>query len=71
MERTEITSSNIRSVGYDPDTLVLEIEFVAGPIYQCKGVPAYIFDDMFVAKSAGTYFAVAVKNKYPYERVKE
>ena len=34
MERQYVSSSNIASIGYDPDNLVLEIEFLSGAVYQ-------------------------------------
>ncbi len=34
MDRTSVTSSNIRSIGYDPRSKILEVEFTSGDIYQ-------------------------------------
>lgn len=34
MERQYVSSSNIASIGYDPDNQVLEIEFLSGAVYQ-------------------------------------
>jgi len=38
MHRTPVTSTNIRSIGYDGQTATLEVEFVSGNIKQ-KGPP--------------------------------
>lgn len=32
MERQYVSSSNIASIGYDPDNQVLEIEFLSGAV---------------------------------------
>jgi hypothetical protein len=34
MDRQRVNSSNLRSVGYDEEESVLEIEFQAGPVYR-------------------------------------
>ncbi len=39
MQREPVQSSNIRSVGYDLDEQLLEIEFENGNIYQYFAVP--------------------------------
>ena len=39
MERQHVNSSNLESVGYDPTTQTLEIEFLNGGLYQYSGVP--------------------------------
>ena len=39
MERRAVRSTNVASVGYDPKSMVLEIEFKRGGVYQYSGVP--------------------------------
>ena len=39
MIRKSVTSSDIRSIGYDDETRILEIEFHSGGIYQYYSVP--------------------------------
>ena len=39
MDRTPVSSSNLASVGYDPSTKTLEIEFNDGAVYQYDDVP--------------------------------
>lgn len=55
MERTLVTSRNITSIGYDPTTCVLEVEFKTG-IYQYYNVPADIFESLMQAPSKGSFF---------------
>jgi hypothetical protein len=66
MERTQVTSSNILSVGYEADQGILEIEFTSGAVYQYSGVPAWAFEGIMAADSKGKYFNANVKNSYPY-----
>ena len=39
MDRTPVQSSNIRSVGYDPASRTLEVEFHSSGLYQYSSVP--------------------------------
>jgi hypothetical protein len=39
MLRTPVSSSALRSVGYDPQTQTLEIEFNSAEVYQYFNVP--------------------------------
>lgn len=69
INRIPVTSSNIRSIGYSPDTETLEIEFLSGGIYQYSNVPSNIYDDLMSASSHGGYFAANIKERYPTERI--
>jgi len=70
MERTPVESRNLASVGFDPDSLTLEVEFQKGGIYQYFGVPEYVYQDLLRAGSKGTYFAQNIKKSgYPYSKV--
>lgn len=69
MERYNVASSNIRSVGYDPQTQTLEVEFMNGTIYQYYGVPEQIYDQMMGEQSKGRFLNTYIRNQYPYSRV--
>ncbi|MBI1828021.1 MAG: KTSC domain-containing protein [Thaumarchaeota archaeon] len=70
MERTRITSSNLRSVGYDEPTQILEIEFHHGGIYQYFSVPKNIYDGLIKSISShGQYHTRYIKNRYRREKV--
>jgi hypothetical protein len=51
MERRSVNSSNLLSIGYDPQTSTLEVEFRTGSIYQYEGVPTDIFDGLMSSSS--------------------
>ncbi len=69
MRREPVDSTNIASVGYDPATGLLEVEFHGGRIYQYNGVPQDVVDNLFSAVSKGGYFARNIRMSYPYRRI--
>ncbi len=69
MERKAVSSSNIRSIGYDSDSSVLEIEFNDGSLYQYSNVPQSEYDGIMGATSHGTYFNAHIKRVYPFAKV--
>lgn len=69
MERYNVASSNIQSVGYDPQTQTLEVEFINGTIYQYYGVPENVYDQMMREQSKGRFLNTYIRNQYPYSRV--
>lgn len=66
MQRQAVESTNIKSVGYDPEDEVLEIEFHSGGVYQYLGVPPAVYEGMLAAR----YFGEFVRLRYPYEKVR-
>ena len=70
MERTEVVSSNVKSVGYDDEESVLEVEFMSGGVYQYSDVPRDVFEGFFMASSVGRYLHQNVKGVYEFERVR-
>ena len=70
MERQQISSSDIRLVGYDNQSQILEIEFYSGGIYQYFDVPASVYLALMNATSKGTYFHKHIKEIYKYKRIK-
>lgn len=70
MFRLPVRSSNLASVGYDPQTRILEIEFRNGAIYQYRGVPSAVFLTLMYSPSPGRYFNAAIREAgYPFYRV--
>lgn len=69
MERTQVVSSNIDSIGYDDSSQTLEIEFNNGAIYQYFDVPQKVFDDLLASDSHGKYFSANIKGHYRYSRI--
>ncbi len=69
MQRQFVTSSNVRSVGYDAEALVLEVEFHNGGVYAYSGVPPSVYHGLISASSVGGYLAQHIKDHYPFRKV--
>ncbi len=69
MNRTSVSSSNIASIGYDPTSCTLEVEFHNGLIYQYFDVPKPVFDALMSAASHGQYFNSHIKERYRFAKV--
>jgi hypothetical protein len=69
MYREQVISSNLRSVGYDPLSRTLEIEFRNGDIYQYVPVPVGVYNGLMSASSKGRYFARVVRGTFPFALV--
>lgn len=61
MNRDPVKSSNLRSVGYDPESKTLEIEFNNSSIYQYHNVPDSVYKELMNAESHGKYLDVNIK----------
>lgn len=69
MKRETVVSSNIRSIGYDQNTNILEVEFRSGRVYQYMHVPIEKYQGIMAAESHGKYLNRLIKNKYPCREV--
>ncbi len=69
MERHPVISSDLASIGYNPATQTLEIEFKATGIYQYFSVPPHIFESLRTTPSPGKYFLQHIKGKFAWEKV--
>ncbi len=63
-------SSAIVSVGYQPETAVLEIEFTTGEVYRYFAVPPSVHREPLAADSAGRFFAQRIRHVYPDQHVR-
>lgn len=69
MNRRIVQSTNIRSVGHDPRSNTLEVEFHDGGIYQYDGVPASDYSALVSSQSVGSHFHEHIKARYKSKRV--
>jgi len=69
--RTPVDSSDIVSIGHDPQAKTLVIEFTGGRIYQYSDVPAEVHKNLMKAESHGAFFHREIKDAgYEFELVK-
>ncbi len=69
MQRILVHSSNIRSVGYDSNAGVLEVEFDSGDVYQYFNVPDHIYRSLMASGSHGTFLNDYIRYNYRYQKV--
>jgi hypothetical protein len=69
MKRAVVSSSSVVSIGYDPDTLVLEVAFHNGGVYQYFEVPQSVYEELMAVDSTGTFLNTAIKPSYRCVRV--
>lgn len=69
MQRIPVPSSNLAAIGYDPDTEILEVEFLNGSVYEYKNVPQVVYDELMSSSSHGTYFNSQIRNTYPSAKI--
>jgi hypothetical protein len=71
MNRVAVRSEALGEVGYDPQSLTLEVQFKDGRVYQYFDVPAQIYEELLnpPGGSKGAYFAYNIKGVYRYERL--
>ena len=50
MERQSVSSSNLRSIGYDHSSSTLEVEFNNGSIYQYFDVPENVYCLLYTSR---------------------
>ena len=69
MNRTPVTSSNVASVGYDPHTMTLEVEFTSDSVYQYFDVPETVYHELMNAASVGRFLNQNIKDIYRYAQI--
>jgi len=69
MYRTPVTSSNIRSIGYDSQLSVLEVEFNSGDIYQYFDVSENLYKQFLNTSSRGQFLNDYIRYNYRYQKV--
>jgi len=71
MERQNVNSSNLASVGYENTSNTLEVKFNHGGIYQYSNVPESVYLGLMNASSHGKYFDANIKKGgYSYKKVR-
>lgn len=69
MLREVVSSSSLRSIGYDARTRTLEVEFASGSVYRYGPVPSEVWSALRRADSKGKYFQEFVRDRFDPERV--
>ena len=63
-----VKSSNIKGIGYDPDTKTMAVKFANG-VYHYHGIDQKTFDEMQNAKSVGKHFYANIKGRFECKKI--
>lgn len=72
MERRTVDekkSSQVRSIGYEKEKQVLQIEFSSGGVYDYFGVPESVYEEFIHAESLGQFVGTRIRGAYEYKRL--
>ena len=69
MLRSPVNSSVFKSVGHDPKTSTLEIEFKEGGVHQYSGVDTRKYKMFVQSKSLGGFFHSHIKTVHSTKKV--
>jgi len=69
MKITPVSSTNLASVGYDPTSRTLRIEFRNGGVYEYHDVPEAEYQGLMSASSKGSYHHQNIKGHYSYSKI--
>jgi hypothetical protein len=61
MKHLAVQSSNVASVGYDPESQQLEVTFKDGATYVYSGIPVELYADLLAAPSVGRCLAYTIQ----------
>jgi len=69
MERKRVNSSKIRSVGYDPAAMTLEVELSNGQVWQYPKVYPEVYRRFLAAPNPTSFFEDRIAEDYTGRRV--
>ena len=70
MERRNVSSSKIRSVGYNDKARVLEVELTDGSVFQYSGVSQELHRRMMSAPSIVSFYQDRIEEDFTRKRVR-
>jgi len=70
MERKKVNSSNIRTVGYEASSQILEVELSDGTIWEYSRVPSEVHRRFMAAPTMISYYRDNIEEDYSRRRIK-
>ena len=64
-----VSSSNIKAIGYDDTNAILYITFLGNRTYKYLEIPQSVYQDLMKAESKGKYFHAYIKDKYKFNEL--
>lgn len=68
MQRKPVKSSMINSIGYDPSTQLMEVEFKNGDVYHYEGIKPHVHSMLVNSKSVGIHLAKHIAPNHKYKK---
>jgi hypothetical protein len=68
IERQPVSSSNIKSIGFDPKERIMAVEFSDGAVYHYHNIEKNTYEDLLSAKSVGSHFHKNIKGVYKHSK---
>lgn len=68
IERTPVKSSNVTSVGFDPETGTMAVEYKDGSVYHYHNVEPDKHEALVSSKSVGGYIHANIKGNYKHSK---
>lgn len=65
MLRQFLSSDLLQAVGYDPETEILELEFIDGYVRRYACVPPVIYLGLMISGSVRMYLAIFIEGRFP------
>lgn len=63
----EVESSNVESIGYDFEEMVLYVKFIKGPaIYWYSGIDNSLYENFLMSDSKGKFIWQYLRGQYEY-----
>lgn len=69
MDRIPVVSSHISEIGYDVQTMTLEVAYLDGGVYQFFDVPEAIHQELMASESQGKYMHANINGNYRYTKL--
>lgn len=69
MERKDVESTMIRSIGFESDSSTLEVEFKSGAVWQYYDFPESSWYEFDGSESQGKFFHREIKGQYSESQV--
>lgn len=70
MKIVPVESRDIALIGYDKETLILQVAFRTGGVYQYMNVPEEVHRAFMDSSSHGIYFRDNIKKVYEHKKIK-
>lgn len=70
MERKKVSSSHVRSIGYDAREQILEIEFFSGSVIEYSRVSSEIYRRLMASTTMKSYIEDNIQDNYTEKRIR-